>query len=258
MLSLISTVAALSAAVFTAAQVTIQVGGPLGQTYNFFPPNVTAANGTVVTFVFAGAPGNHSVTQSTFAQPCDPMASGFDSGFVFIPMNNTAAVPSWNLTITNDQTPIWFYCGQLAPVPHCTQGMVGSINAQADGNRSFSAFKQAAIALNGTTTPGAPVPNLNGVGANATAVPGPISGSISLTGAAAGPTFSGSGIPPSAVMLSSGAGPSGTSAAGSASGAPSASGAGSPSPSSSPSGALANTVNVLFIAIATAFGSLLL
>lgn len=75
------------------------VGGP----FQFMPPNVTASNGTVVTFIYSGSPGNHTVAQSTLDNPCQPMSGGFDSGFILIPTNTTSGFPTWNLTITNDQ-----------------------------------------------------------------------------------------------------------------------------------------------------------
>lgn len=47
------------------------------------------------------SPGNHTVTQSTFASPCEPETGGFDSGWVFVPSGETD-IPEWNLTITDD------------------------------------------------------------------------------------------------------------------------------------------------------------
>lgn len=113
-----------------------------GGAFQFMPPNITATNGTVVTFMFTGSPGNHTVAQSTLDSPCQPMSGGFDSGFISVPANTTGGFPSWNLTITNDQDresetvntlqnanvfalAIYFYCAQLQPVPHCSSGMVG-------------------------------------------------------------------------------------------------------------------------------------
>ena len=115
-------------------------GGP----FQFMPPNITATNGTVVTFTFTGAPGNHTVAQSSMDSPCQQIPNGFSSGFIRVPAGATDGFPSWNLTITNDQerefyalqrrwwlrtdTPlpaIFFYCAQLQPMPHCVAGMVG-------------------------------------------------------------------------------------------------------------------------------------
>ncbi|KAJ7642926.1 Cupredoxin, partial [Mycena rosella] len=108
----------------------------------FNPNQITAPNGTVVTFQFTGIPGNHSVTQSSFDAPCQPLKGGFDSGWILIEAGTTAP-PQWSINITNDQTPIWFFCKQLIPSPHCTAGMVGVINVKPGAN-SFSAFQSAA------------------------------------------------------------------------------------------------------------------
>ncbi len=47
------------------------------------------------------SPGNHSVTQSSFAAPCTPLAGGFDSGWILLP-DAPSTPPLWNLTITDD------------------------------------------------------------------------------------------------------------------------------------------------------------
>ena len=67
----------------------------------FSPPSITAKTGSVITFVFDGFPGNHTVAQSTFASPCTPMTGGFDSGF-FATAAQTGPFGIWNLTITDD------------------------------------------------------------------------------------------------------------------------------------------------------------
>ena len=78
----------------------IQVGEANGQmALAFSPASITAKNGSVITFVFDGVPGNHTVAQSTFATPCTPMAGGFDSGFF---LTNSSTFGVWNLTITDD------------------------------------------------------------------------------------------------------------------------------------------------------------
>ncbi|KAJ6459963.1 hypothetical protein C8R45DRAFT_797004, partial [Mycena sanguinolenta] len=153
---------------------TIQVGGetntPNGGIYQFMPNSFTATNGSVITFVFSGIPGNHSITQSSFNSPCEPLAGGFDSGWVEILVNTTGGtpLPMWNLTITDDSNPIWFYCKQLLPSPHCPLGMVGAINVQAGSANSFSAFQSAAEKA---STVGEGQNGLVGVGASASALP---------------------------------------------------------------------------------------
>jgi|TARA_R110002003_G_scaffold116_30_gene10327 plastocyanin len=89
----------------------------------FKPDSLEAAQGDTVTFKFW--PKNHSVAQSTFAQPCQPMANGFWSGYV--PTVSTDAVANWTFTyeVTNASAPVWFYCTQGR---HCQGGMVGVIN----------------------------------------------------------------------------------------------------------------------------------
>ncbi|KAH8589308.1 Cupredoxin, partial [Bisporella sp. PMI_857] len=101
----------------------------------YTPSNIIAAPGTKIEFSFF--PKNHTVTQSSFSDPCHPLAGGFFSGFV---PTQPAAAGSSSFTITvNDTKPIWFYCSQTAG-DHCQKGMVGSINAPKTGNRTLEAF----------------------------------------------------------------------------------------------------------------------
>ncbi|KAJ7055973.1 hypothetical protein C8F01DRAFT_1029509, partial [Mycena amicta] len=140
--------ALFAAAALVSAQnqkIQFQVGGTAatpGGFLQFSPNTITAANGSVVTFVFSGIPGNHSVTQSTFDAPCTSFKGGFDSGWVAI-LANTTTLPTWDLTITNDQIPIWFFCKAPLPAPHCNAGMVGVINVKPGAN-SIGAFAQKA------------------------------------------------------------------------------------------------------------------
>jgi len=215
----------------SAANIVINVGAEAttaGGIFQFMPPNVTAQNGDVVTFMFSGAPGNHSITQSGFTDPCNPLAGGFDSGWVLVPTAaaSPAAVPTWNLTITDNSKPIWFYCKQLLPSPHCKAGMVGSINAPATGNNTFDNFKAAAIASSGN--PGQGVGALVGVGASASAPPGPIPSGDTLFGTPAASAAS-AGASATAPAGSGGAGSPAASSAGSSAPAPTTNGGGSSS-----------------------------
>ncbi|KAI0687254.1 hypothetical protein C8Q76DRAFT_299929 [Earliella scabrosa] len=176
----ITAVSALALAAVASAQdpIVVQVGaGGLKFEPQFI--NVTQPN-TVVTFQFVAA--NHSVAQSTFATPCAPLANGFNSGFV--PVGNGTG--SWNLTVTDVTTPIWFYCPQQAREPfHCTAGMVGAINGDING-QDLNAFVSAAESA---TTIVYPSTILSGVNAFATAAP-----LVTTTGPAAGaPTDGGAG-----------------------------------------------------------------
>ncbi|EMD31779.1 hypothetical protein CERSUDRAFT_88657 [Gelatoporia subvermispora B] len=199
------------AAVAAAQNVTIQVGqvaSAAGGALQFVPPSVKATNGSVITFQYAGAPGNHTVTQSTFASPCSPLSGGFDSGYVFVPAGTTDGFPTWNLTITNDQEPIWFFCAQHLPAPHCPAGMVGAINAPSTGNKTFEAFQSLAKS---STDSGTPVPALSGSGAFATAAPAPLTGSFSgllnPTSGASAASSAASGASSSGSAASSGGAP---------------------------------------------------
>ncbi|KAK0218563.1 hypothetical protein EDD85DRAFT_915880 [Armillaria nabsnona] len=116
------------------------------------PANISASIGDTVTFEFH--PNNHTVTQSTFQHPCQPLAetstsgqTGFSSGFRPVAADATE-FPTFQIKI-NDTAPVWGYCGQTN---HCGSGMVFSINAVETGPNNFAAFKELAIQTNSTGT----------------------------------------------------------------------------------------------------------
>lgn len=155
--------AAPSAPPSTQGQINIDVGA--GGNFVFNPTNITASNGTLITFFFPGGDVPHSVTQGDFSNPCQPIAAqsgqnGFDSG-----LQNSV---QWTLNVTNDQEPIYFFC--KSPT-HCGLGMVGSINAPSTGN-TFDAWQAAAVKVGAseqTLQDNGPV--IGGIGAVATASP---------------------------------------------------------------------------------------
>ncbi|PIL32397.1 hypothetical protein GSI_05643 [Ganoderma sinense ZZ0214-1] len=175
---------ALATAVFAQDPIIIHVGndGHGVKKLAFTPSSVSAPNGTIVTFVFDTPSTNHTVAQSAFAKPCAPLAGGFDSGYTPGPANAGDPPATWNLTITNDAKPIWFYCAQEATAPaHCIAGMVGAINAPAPpAMNNFAAFQLLAGAA---TTVAQPTPALSGLGAFASAAP-----TILVSSAASGVT----------------------------------------------------------------------
>jgi len=123
----------------TAVQYNVTVGGSAGLVYT--PEFVTAQPGDTIFFTFQQK--NHTVTQSTFANPCQ--ASGFDSGFIPVPAENVdGPFPAAQLAV-HDTQPIWMYCRQAN---HCQQGMVFAVNP---GDK-FAAYKASAMA-NGNSTP---------------------------------------------------------------------------------------------------------
>ncbi|KAI1419032.1 hypothetical protein F5Y12DRAFT_319110 [Xylaria sp. FL1777] len=121
----------------------------------FNPNNVTELIGTVVEFSYN--PANHSIVQSSFDKPCQPIerpGGGFAAPFV--PTKQTPSGVTFEVTLTNAD-PIWFYCAQTAK-SHCQSGMVGAINAPATGDKTFQAFKDlAAKASPSTITPETPL-----------------------------------------------------------------------------------------------------
>ncbi|KAI1163702.1 hypothetical protein F5B18DRAFT_651455 [Nemania serpens] len=121
----------------------------------FNPNNVTELIGTVVEFSYN--PANHSIVQSSFDKPCQPIERE-GGGFVapFVPTQQTPSGVTFEITLTNSD-PIWFYCAQTKK-SHCQSGMVGSINAAAEGAKTFQAFKDlAAKAPPSTIGPNTPL-----------------------------------------------------------------------------------------------------
>jgi len=127
-------------------------------TLTYSPPNITAAIGDTVQFVFQTK--NHTMTQSTFADPCteftntsiaDPTKQVLTSGFMPVPANATS-FPTFTIQITQS-TPLWFYCQQTG---HCVAGMVGAINVNEASANTFEAYQANAKsgASTGTSTGG--------------------------------------------------------------------------------------------------------
>ena len=95
----------------------------------YSPDKLTAPVGDMIQFQFVS--GNHTVTQSTFDAPCQPVAmnsanvTGVYSGFQ--PVSASAAmgmVPTYTVMVRNTN-PMWFYCSQGK---HCQSGMVMVVN----------------------------------------------------------------------------------------------------------------------------------
>jgi plastocyanin len=140
--SALAAVAAFAPSLVSAANITVSVGASKNGTIGlrFDPQQITANKGDIVNFEFRG--GNHTVTQSTFANPCAwqfntaTNKKGFNSGF--LPFVNTSGqISVYSLEINDPTTPIWFFCGR---VPHCKSGMYGAINAPTTGNKTFANF----------------------------------------------------------------------------------------------------------------------
>ncbi|KIM83727.1 hypothetical protein PILCRDRAFT_88071 [Piloderma croceum F 1598] len=127
---------------------------------------------TATSIIVPGGRRRQPYSHPEFIRQAMPAFRPFDSGFIYVPLGITSGVPEWNLTITDDTKPIWYYCKQLGLMPHCTAaGMVGAINAPTSGSETFTAFQQAAKASPGT--PGQQEGTLEGQGASASSPPGP-------------------------------------------------------------------------------------
>lgn len=119
----------------------VAVGGEAGLVYT--PSWVEAAVGDTVHFAFYSQ--SHTVTQSTFDKPCVRNAvTGADSGFKPNRDNALAVPPTWDFVVDTPNA-TWWYC---AHGTHCGTGMVFAINPTRD--KTFEAFKEAAVAQNGT------------------------------------------------------------------------------------------------------------
>lgn len=119
----------------------VTVGKDGSLTYQ--PDDISAQIGDLVRFTFVAK--NHTVTRSSFNDPCTPLPppAGFDSDFRAV---SGGATSQFNVTVTDDK-PIWFFCRQRAPgaaLSHCQQGMNGAINAPKTGPNTLSAFKTRA------------------------------------------------------------------------------------------------------------------
>ena len=126
---------------------------------------------------------NHTLTQSTFPKPCNKMMGGIDSGFM--PNDGKGAPPTMMLQV-NSTEPIWFYCRQKKPMPHCGAGMTFSINPT--GEKSQAAFKAQAIALNGTGAAAGTMPAAGSTPADAAAAAVPAATTIATAAGAAAAT----------------------------------------------------------------------
>jgi hypothetical protein len=165
----------------------------------FNPTSVTANVGDTLQFQFVS--GNHSVAQSTFADPCTPFSGGVVSGFQNVVAGQSQQA-QWSILMNDTSVPLWFYCQQTTPKNHCQNGMVFAVNPTAD--KTFAAFQQAAMGTGnatasgsssaaapgatGASAPGTPAASGSGsAGAVSTGSAGASAGAGSTSSAPAGP-----------------------------------------------------------------------
>lgn len=110
------------------AQKTHVVAVAQNGTLTYAPSKLSPQPGDFVQFQFHA--GNHTVSQSTFAEPCQPVAmhsnvTGFHSGFLPVAASaSQGMLPTYTIKV-NNTNPLWIYCAQG---PHCQRGMVMVIN----------------------------------------------------------------------------------------------------------------------------------
>ncbi|KAF7893242.1 uncharacterized protein EAF02_000780 [Botrytis sinoallii] len=115
---------------------TVVVGSSNTSLLLFTPQEITAKPGDKVEFQFHER--NHTVTQSAFDSPCQPMANAIHSGFVPTAANQSM-ITTFTMTV-NSTAPMFMYCAQGK---HCQAGMVLTINAS-NGTQNFGTYKAAA------------------------------------------------------------------------------------------------------------------
>ncbi|ORX34445.1 hypothetical protein BD324DRAFT_653222 [Kockovaella imperatae] len=151
---------------------------------------MSAAIGDIVNFTFVA--GNHTATQSTFADPC--LNAGFTSGFQAV---GTSGSPTTFSILVNTTSPTWVYCAQAG---HCQAGMVMAINAPTSGNKTFAAFQ--ALAKGDVNSPGGSTPtpaaSVSGGGSASSA-----SSSVSSTPGASAASGAASAAPSGGALASS-------------------------------------------------------
>ncbi|EKJ76763.1 hypothetical protein FPSE_02949 [Fusarium pseudograminearum CS3096] len=111
----------------------------------FWPEKITAEPGTMVQFQFWT--GNHTVTQSTFDDPCmpignvNPSVEGVYSGYMPVAASmSKGMIPTYTITI-KDKKPMWLFCSKAQ---HCQGGMSMVINEDSSSNstKTLTGYKE--------------------------------------------------------------------------------------------------------------------
>ncbi|KAH9216028.1 Cupredoxin [Leptodontidium sp. 2 PMI_412] len=166
--------------------------GSMNGSLAYYPNNIKAAVGDMVQFQFA--PNNHTVTQSTFDAPCQPIAAhsnitGIYSGFMPVSASSTTT-PTYTIMV-KAATPMWLYCSQGK---HCQNGMTMVINENTAANATRSLSEYQALAAKSTVN--LPGTTVSGGSSNTTTGTGSDSGSGTSSGSGSG-TGTGTGTSPS-------------------------------------------------------------
>jgi hypothetical protein len=111
---------------------------------------VIAQIGDIIRFDFNST--NHTVTQSSFLEPCKPLAGGFNTGFNQFNNQSKTGIIFRDFKV-EVSTPLWFYCAQGA---HCKKGMVLGVNPGNKFPEFLSRATETATSTMPTGTGGAP------------------------------------------------------------------------------------------------------
>jgi plastocyanin len=103
----------------------VTVGAANGS-LTYSPSKINAEVGSMIQFQFM--PKNHTITQSNFDKPCEPLAmhsnvAGIFSGFMPVAADATS-IPTYTIVVNHTET-MWMYCSQGM---HCQAGMAMVIN----------------------------------------------------------------------------------------------------------------------------------
>jgi plastocyanin len=106
---------------------------------HFEPENLVAEVGDIIEFHFL--PKNHTVVQSSFDKPCEPLESsnGVFSRFNFATAQGEA--PDVFTFTVKSKEPFWYYCSQTVG-NHCQSGMSGVINQDFGSNNTLASYKE--------------------------------------------------------------------------------------------------------------------
>ncbi|KAH8727434.1 Cupredoxin [Phaeosphaeriaceae sp. PMI808] len=119
-----------------------QISAGFNNNLRFEPENVVAEIGDLIEFRFL--PKNHSVVQSSFDKPCEPLSDGGGvfSGFNF-PTSQGEAPDVFVFTVKSKE-PFWYYCSQTVG-NHCQGGMSGVINQNTNSDETLANYKKNAV-----------------------------------------------------------------------------------------------------------------
>lgn len=140
----------------------VSVSGEGDWALKFAPDNIKAPVGDMIQFQFRA--GNHSVVQSTFDNPCNPIkmhtgTEGFYSGYQLVKASEEMdMIPTYTIMVKDDK-PMWVYCSQGQ---HCQNGMTMVINENTAANSSRSLDEYRKLAAEAPDNLGGDVAGIGG------------------------------------------------------------------------------------------------